>query len=150
MMYAGLLIRRLFSSELQREVKKTRRLVNKLDETVLTPALEKKTIVAFCTAESYDLAGLAAASPFSQSFLRHRNVLHFRHHESRPVDVFFFRHGSFVLWSHHQGAEAPDPDILAKVKAAIKPFEQSPLAESKQENEEIPFRYSLHMRNGSG
>ena len=54
--------------------------------------------VSYCTAASYDLAGLASSykrKGYTVQLLR--DVLHISSMES-PVDIFFFNHGSFVCW----------------------------------------------------
>ncbi len=54
--------------------------------------------VAFCTAGSYDLAGLGNSFKREGYITRlSRDVLHISSIET-PADIFFFNHGSFVCW----------------------------------------------------
>lgn len=54
--------------------------------------------VSYCTAGSYDLAGLSSSFKRKGYTTRlSRDVLHISAIDS-PVDLFFFNHGSFVCW----------------------------------------------------
>jgi uncharacterized Rmd1/YagE family protein len=64
------------------------------------PSAEKMFMrcVAYCTASSYDLAGLASAfKRKGYTSKLSRDVFHISSNDS-PVDLFFFNHGSFVSW----------------------------------------------------
>ncbi len=61
--------------------------------------------VAYCTASSYDLAGLAGAykrKGFTTRLLR--DVLHISAIDT-PVDIYLFNHGSFVCWGLKKSQE---------------------------------------------
>lgn len=61
--------------------------------------------VSFCTAESYDLRGLANSFKRKNYFVRlSRDVLHVSS-TKKPADVFFFSHGSFVCWGFNKRQE---------------------------------------------
>jgi uncharacterized Rmd1/YagE family protein len=54
--------------------------------------------VSFCTAESYDLSGLATSFKRKGYFtFLSRDVLHVSSNK-KPADIFFFNHGCFVCW----------------------------------------------------
>lgn len=92
-----------------------------------------RSTLAVCTAESYDLRGMAKQlSP--PSLFQNRDALHYREEESN-ADIFFFRHGSFVIWKN--GAKVDEE----KIRELIRPFEETPLPPSRHEREEIPFKY---------
>lgn len=61
--------------------------------------------VSFCTAESYDLRGLANSFKRKGYFTRlSRDVLHVSSTKKR-ADIFFFSHGSFVCWGFNKHQE---------------------------------------------
>jgi uncharacterized Rmd1/YagE family protein len=77
--------------------------------------------VSFCTADSYDLLGLANFFKKKGYFTRlSRDVLHITNLK-RPGDVFFFTHGCFVCW----GFKKPFED---KILEYVKDFSSNPLA----------------------
>lgn len=77
--------------------------------------------VSFCTADSYDLLGLANFFKKKGYFTRlSRDVLHITNLK-RPGDVFFFNHGCFVSW----GFKKPFED---KVLEYVKEFSTNPNA----------------------
>jgi uncharacterized Rmd1/YagE family protein len=54
--------------------------------------------VSYCTAASYDLAGIAGSFKRNGYILKmSRDVLHISSIDT-PVDIFFFNHGSLVCW----------------------------------------------------
>lgn len=76
--------------------------------------------VSFCTADSYDLLGLANYFKKKGYFTRlSRDVLHITNLK-RPGDIFFFTHGCFVCW----GFKKPFED---KVLEYVKEFSANPL-----------------------
>tara|TARA_R110000868_G_scaffold184687_6_gene426350 strand:+ start:274 stop:1104 length:831 start_codon:yes stop_codon:yes gene_type:complete len=76
--------------------------------------------VSFCTADSYDLLGLANFFKKKGYFTRlSRDVLHVSSLK-RPGDLFFFTHGCFVSW----GFKKPFED---KVLEYVKDFSSNPL-----------------------
>ena len=76
--------------------------------------------VSFCTADSYDLLGLANFFKKKGYFTRlSRDVLHVTNLK-RPGDVFFFTHGCFVCW----GFKKPFED---KILEYVKEFAASPM-----------------------
>lgn len=77
--------------------------------------------VSFCTADSYDLLGLANFYKKKGYFTRlSRDVLHITSLK-RPGELFFFTHGCFVCW----GFKKPFED---KVLEYVKEFSTNPLA----------------------
>lgn len=75
--------------------------------------------VSFCTADSYDLLGLANFFKKKGYFTRlSRDVLHVTNLK-RPGDIFFFTHGCFVCW----GFKKPFED---KILDYVKEFAVNP------------------------
>ncbi len=61
--------------------------------------------VSFCTAESYDLRGLASSFKRKGYLTRlSRDVLHVAS-TKKSADIFFFSHGSFVCWGFNKRQE---------------------------------------------
>lgn len=98
---------------------------------------QASVVRAVCTAEAYDLKRMSMANPLPLSFFLSRDVLHYR--DDHGADIFFFRHGSFVVW---ESSAAHQSTLIERVKTAVRPFEVSPLTSSKHEVEEIPYRYA--------
>ncbi|HTM62901.1 MAG TPA: RMD1 family protein [Gammaproteobacteria bacterium] len=77
--------------------------------------------VSFCTADSYDLLGLANFFKKKGYFTRlSRDVLHVTNLK-RPGDIFFFTHGCFVCWGFKKAFED-------KVLDYVKEFAANPLS----------------------
>lgn len=77
--------------------------------------------VSFCTAESYDLNGLANSFKRKGYFTYlSRDVLHVSS-SKKPADIFFFNHGSFVCWGFTKRQEM-------KWVEYVKEYSRSPLA----------------------
>ena len=94
-------------------------------------------VLAVCTAESYDLSSLAK-SVSGLSLLQNRDVLHFKfQHKLNEIglDVFFFRHGSFVVWNGTPNLNSPL--LIQEIRNVVKPFEKTSIL--FEETEEIPF-----------
>lgn len=61
--------------------------------------------IAFCTAESYDIQGLASFFKRKGFFTRiSKDVLHVMH-TKKPGDMFFFTFGCFVCWGYKKNFE---------------------------------------------
>ncbi len=76
--------------------------------------------VSFCTADSYDLLGLASFFKRKGYFTRlARDVLHVTNLK-RPGDIFFFNHGCFVCWGFKKHFED-------KLLETVKEFSIHPL-----------------------
>jgi uncharacterized Rmd1/YagE family protein len=76
--------------------------------------------VSFCTADSYDLLGLANFFKKKGYFTRlSRDVLHITNLK-KPGDVFFFTHGCFVCWGFKKQFED-------KILESVKEFSANPL-----------------------
>lgn len=76
--------------------------------------------VSFCTADSYDLLGLANFFKKKGYFTRlSRDVLHVTNLK-RPGDIFFFTHGCFVCWGFKKQFED-------KILDYVKDFSMNPL-----------------------
>jgi uncharacterized Rmd1/YagE family protein len=93
--------------------------------------------IAVCTADSYDLSSFSKRiSEYSQ--LQNRDVLHFKHQpkaSEADLDVFFFRHGSFVVWNSIPNLCSSK--LLQEIRDVVRPYEKTPIP--FQETEEIPF-----------
>lgn len=88
--------------------------------------------VSFCTADSYDLLGLANlfkkkgyATRISRDALHVSNI-------KRPGDIFFFNHGSFVVWGFKKSFED-------KLLEYVKDYSVNPL--SNIETDHFFYRY---------
>ncbi len=87
---------------------------------------------SFCTADSYDLLGLASFFKRKGYFTRlSRDVLHVMHLK-RPGDIFFFNYGCFVSWGFKRIFED-------KLIEFIKEFSIRPLTNS--ESDHFYFHY---------
>lgn len=88
--------------------------------------------VAFCTAGSYDLLGLANLFKKKGYVTRlSKDTLHISNHK-KPGDVFFFNHGCIVSWGFKKMFE----DRLVEY---VKDFSQQPLASI--ETDHFYYRY---------
>lgn len=88
--------------------------------------------VAFCTARTYDLSGLANVFKRKEYLVRlSRDVLHVSSYK-KPADIFFFNHGSFVSWGFTKRQEQKWLDL-------VKDFQVAPL--SRIETDHFCFRF---------
>lgn len=88
--------------------------------------------VSFCTADSYDILGLATLFRKKGYFTRiSRDYLHVTNLK-RPGDIFFFNHGCFVCWGFKKKFED-------KVLELIKEFTIHPL--QNIETDHFHYRY---------
>ena len=89
--------------------------------------------VSFCTADSYDILGLANFFKKKGYFTRIlRDVLHVTNLK-RPGDIFFFNHGSFVCWGFKKHFEE-------KCIEYVKEFSIHPL--THVESDHFHYRYN--------
>ena len=71
--------------------------------------------VSYCTASSYDLAGLAASYKRKGYVAKlYRDVLHISSIDT-PADIFIFNHGSIVLLGLEKKAGAAVAQAFAKL-----------------------------------
>ena len=88
--------------------------------------------VSFCTADSYDLLGLASHFKKKGYFTRlSRDVLHVTSLK-RSGDIFFFTYGCFVTWGFKKSFEA-------KLLEAVKEFSVDPFITI--ESDHFYYRY---------
>ena len=87
---------------------------------------------AFCTADYYDLLGLASFFKRKGYFTRiSRDFLHVNN-PKKPGDIFFFNYGCFVCWGFKKSFEE-------KLLEQVKEFSQHPLASN--ESDHFFYRY---------
>lgn len=123
----------------QEQLKKRARRLIKPEGLVEKQQQLRSSVMAVCTAESYDLVAMAKRLQGTPSLIQNRDVLHFREEsDSSPVDCFFFRHGSFVVWRNPNGTESA---LVNRFREFASPFEKTSLPVKKQETEEMPFKY---------
>ncbi len=77
--------------------------------------------VSFCTAESYDLSGLANSFKRKGYFTSlSRDVLHVASNK-KPADIYFFNHGCFVCWGFNRRQELKWLEYVKKYSRNLLP-----------------------------